>query len=362
MPQENSPYPYEPEFSFSKVISSRIDDIKYVFSFKKLLAIVLISGALLGALTAWLWTPSYTARLTFVIDDAKSSGAGGLAAIAGQFGFSMDGIGGGSGVLAGDNVQELVKSRKLIKATLLSPYDTTQTRSLADRYAEVNKLNKKWLKYSPDGKIISFPVNELHNTRIQDSLLHVMAELILGGEFGIAKTDKKLGFFEVNTTMKDERLAQLFCTRMIKQATDFYIRTKTSRLRSNVNRLQHRADSIGLILNRKTYAASAANQALLDLNPAYTSANATAELKERDKIVLSTIYTETVKNLEVSKTMLAQETPTVQIVDEPELPLKKNRLKYSIGILAGMLIAGISCGFYILLFRNDKRPQTLHEN
>jgi len=361
MAQEN-PYPYEPEFSLSKVIGNRINDLKYVFSFKKLLAAAIITGALLGALSAWLWTPSYTARLTFVIDDAKSSGAGGLAALAGQFGFSMDGIGGGSGVLAGDNVQELVKSQKLIKATLLSAYDTTQTRSLADRYAEVNKLNKKWLKYSTDGKIISFPVNGKQYTRLQDSLLHVITEQILGGEFGIAKTDKKLGFFEVNTTMKDERLAQLFCTRIIKQATDFYIRTKTSRLRSNVNRLQHRADSIGLILNRKTYAASSASQALLDLNPAYASANATAEVKERDKIVLSTIFTETVKNLEVSKTMLAQETPTVQIVDEPELPLKKNRLKYSMGILTGMLIGGIACGFYILLFRSDKKRPVPHES
>ena len=361
MAQEN-PYPYEPEFSLGKVIGNRINDLKYVLSFRKLLSATIITGALLGALTAWLWTPSYTARLTFVIDDAKSSGGGGLAALAGQFGFNLDGIGGASGVLAGDNVQELVKSHKLIKATLLTPYDSTQTRSLADRYAEVNKLNKKWLKYSIDGKIITFPVNGLHNSRVQDSLLHVMTGLILGGEFGIAKTDKKLGFFEVNTTMKDERLAQLFCTRMIKQATDFFIRTKTSRLRSNVNRLQHRADSIGLILNRKTYAASSASQTLLDLNPAYTSANATAEVKERDKIVLSTIFTETVKNLEVSKTMLAQETPTVQIVDEPELPLKKNRLKYSIGILTGMLIGGIGCGFYILLFRSDKRRPTPHEN
>jgi uncharacterized protein involved in exopolysaccharide biosynthesis len=78
-------------------------------------------------------------------------------------------------------------------------------------------------------------------------------------------------------------------------------------------------------------------------------------VRERDKIVLSSIFTETVKNLESSKTMLAQETPTVQIVDEPELPLKKNRLKYSIGILTGFLISGILFSFYVLIAR--KRPK-----
>ncbi|RYE19126.1 MAG: hypothetical protein EOP42_29585 [Sphingobacteriaceae bacterium] len=318
MNQENVSYPYEPEFSIKNLLNDRVNDVKYILQFKKTLAVVLILGGILGALISWFRTPTYTARLTFVVDDSKSSGGtGGLASLAGQFGVNLDGLGGASGVLAGDNVQELIKSHKLIKQTLLTAYDSAQT--LADRYAAVYKLNKKWLKYSSNGKLIRFPLNGLHNTRIQDSLLHEMTTLILSGEFGIAKTDKKLGFFEVNTTMRDEKLAQLFCIRMIKQSTDFFISTKTKRLRNNVVRLQHRADSIGLILNRKTYAVSAANQSLLDLNPAYTAPNANVEVRERDKIVLSTIFSETVKNLESSKMMLAQETPTVQIVDEPDL-------------------------------------------
>jgi hypothetical protein len=151
--------------------------------------------------------------------------------------------------------------------------------------------------------------------------------------------------------MDDERLAYLFCNRMIKQSTDFYVSTKTKRLRENVGRLQHRADSIGGILNRKTYSAAAATQSALDLNPAYSGTNARVEVNERDKILLSGTYSETVKNLEASKTMLAQETPTIQIVDEPELPLKKNRLKYSIAILMGIFLSGVAFSLYKILTR-----------
>jgi len=355
MNNEQSDYPYEPEFSIKQLLLDRVKDIKYVLQFKKSLALVLIIAAVSGFLFAWTWPYTYTAKLTFVIDDAKSSGsAGGLSSIASQFGFNLDGIGGASGVLAGDNVQELLKSQRLLKATLLTPYDSTGTFSLADQYAKVYKLDKKWLKYSTDGKAIRFPAGAKSYSRIQDSLLHEMSALIVGGEFGIAKTDKKLSFFEVNTTMRDERLAQLFCTRMIKQGTDFFIKTKTGRLRNNVDRLQHRADSIGIILNHKTFAAAAGNQALLDINPAYTSANASVDIRERDKIVLSTIFTETVKNLEASKTMLAQETPTVQIVDEPELPLKKNRLKYSGTMLLFMLGFSAVYAVYLIATRKDK--------
>jgi hypothetical protein len=354
MNTEQPSYPYEPEFSFKKLISDRADDVKYVFSFKQSMLLVMLVAAAIGAAVTYRWPVTYTARLTFVIDDAKSGSAGGLAGIASQFGFNLDGIGGASGVLAGDNVQELLKSQRLIKETLLSPYDSTGTLSLADRYTQVYKLDKKWLKYSPNGKIITFPVGAKTYNRTQDSLLHEITNLVLAGEFGIAKTDKKLGFFEVNTTMRDEKLAKLFCTRMIKQGTDFFIQTKTGRLRNNVNRLQKRADSIGVILNKKTYAAAAANQGLLDLNPAYTSSNAAVDITEREKLVLSSIYTETVKNLEASKTMLAQETPTVQIVDEPEFPLKKNRMKYSATILLFMIGFGGLYAIYLMATRKSK--------
>jgi hypothetical protein len=349
--ESNSSYPYEPQFSFKQVVRGWMQDIRYVFRFKKQLGLAALAGILLGAALAWKWPVTYTARLTFVVDDSKSAGGGGLAALAGQFGFNLDGIGGGSGVLAGDNVQELLRSKKLIKATLLTPYDSAGNLSLADRYSEVYELDKKWQKYSPDSKRIWFPVGGRKFSRLQDSLLQQITKRVVEDEFAIGKVDKKLGFFEVNTVMRDERLAQLFCERMIRQATNFYITTKTSRLRNNVRRLQWRADSIGRILNKRTYSASAANQQLLDLNPAYVAANANVEVQERDKMVLSTIFSETVQNLEVSKTMLAQETPTVQVVDEPELPLKKNKLKYPVAMVAGALIGLFLMAAYKLLMK-----------
>lgn len=356
MKQENNSHPFEQEFSFNQMLNDRFSDIKYLLQFKGLIIGCIIAGGGLGALAAYLKRPTYTARLTFVVDDAKSSGSmGGLSALAGQFGFNLDGLGGASGVLAGDNIEELVKSHKLIKNTLVSAYDETQT--LADKYAATYKLSKEWLEYSPDGKTIRFPLDGKNNTRLQDSLLHEMTELILEkGQFGISKPDKKLGFFEISVTMKDEKLAMLFCQRIITKSTDFFITTKTKRLKNNVDRLKLRADSIEKILNYKTFSVSTSTRGILDLNPAFTEEDARVDIKQRDKIVLSTIFSETVKNLEASKTMLAQETPTVQVVDEPEMPLKKNKLKYPIAIASGIIIMLVLFAFYKLLTRRESKP------
>ncbi len=354
----NQPNAFEREFSLKELLNDRYSDIKYLLQYKKLIAACIIVGAILGALAAYIKKPTYTARLTFVVDDAKSSGSmGGLSSLAGQFGFNLDGLGGASGVLAGDNIEELVKSQKLIKNTLVSTYDETHT--LADKYAEAYKLDKEWLEHSADGKTIRFPLNGKNNSRLQDSLLHEMTEFILEkGQFGISKPDKKLGFFEINVTFKDEKLAMLFCQRIINQSTDFFITTKTKRLKNNVDRLQVRADSLERLLNSKTYSMSNNARTGLDLNPAFTEEEARMDIKQRDKVVLSTIFSETVKNLEASKTMLSQETPTVQIVDEPELPLKKNRLKYPVAIAAGIIIFLVLFASIKLIMRRPLKPES----
>ncbi len=127
--------------------------------------------------------------------------------------------------------------------------------------------------------------------------------------------------------MQDEALALSFSRRLLKAATDFYIDTRTKRLVTNVTRLQGKADTLERMLNRKTYSSAASNKMLLDLNPIYTAPDAVAEISSRDKMMQSAVYAEIVKNLEVSKMALIQETPTVQVVDDPEIPLKKNEAK-----------------------------------
>lgn len=343
----------EEEFTFRNLFEKRKKDIQFLWTFRLRIILACLAGALVGAFASWYLPPTYTARISFVVEDTKGGAGGIMSALAGQFGVDIGGMAGGGsgGLLAGDNVLELLVSRKMIKKTLLSPVDSGDY-TLADRYADQYKLKPKWAKLKDSkGETIMFPPAAENYTRLQDSLLQVIMKRIEEKEIAVNKPDKKLSFFALNTTMRDELLSALFSTRLMNEASDFYIQTKTKRMRTNVDRLQHRADSIEKLLNQKTYSVSAASKVLLDVNPAYSSVGVSNEVQERDKRVLQTIYSEIIKNLEVSRTMLIQETPTFQIVDEPEFPLKKNKLKYPKGIALGIFLAGLFYSLYLLLFK-----------
>lgn len=347
----------EEEFSFANMINARKKDIAYLWRFKIRILIIGLIGGGLGLVAAIFWPITYTAKLTFVVEEGKSSGGGLLSSLAGQMGFDIGGLTGGtSGVLAGDNVLQLLTSQKMVKQTILTPLDSTnKTYTIADKYADAYKLKEDWkdLKTNTKKEIIMFPPDTKKYTRLQDSLLHDIIRRVTEKELSVNKPDKKLGFFALTTTMKNEQLAGLVSTRLIDEATQFYIETKTKRLRINVNRLQHRADSIGRLLNRKTYAAAGANAIMLDANPAFATIGVGAELQERDKRVLQTIYSEIIKNLEVSRSMLMQETPTFQIVDEPEMPLKKNKMSKVVGIAVGGLLMGAFYCLFLLIKKKD---------
>lgn len=346
-------YPNEPEFSFKQVFVKRKNDIIYLWSKRFKFAAICLLGATAGVLYAWYKPVTYTARLTFVVEEAKGGGGSLLSGLAGQLGFDLGGMTGTGGMLAGDNVQQLLRSDKMIKNTLLTPYGDSSDVTLADKYAATSKLGPAWENKYNGSKPIRFPMDHSKYSRLQDSLLQVIIKRISSKELSVGKPDKKLSFFEATVTMHNEELSQLFTTRLIDQATRFYIDTKTKRQRNNVNRLQARADSIGRLLNQRTYSASAANNIMLDVNPAYPTANVGVELKQRDKMVLQTIYAEIVKNLEISRTMLIQETPTFQVVDEPELPLKKNRTGYLISIFYGVIIAGLAGSLGLLTIKKN---------
>jgi hypothetical protein len=145
-------------------------------------------------------------------------------------------------------------------------------------------------------------------------------------------------------TLFARRIPQL----LINEAAIFYINVKTNLIRKNVEKLERRSDSLLLVLNGRSY--NAADLRILDANPAMRTIRVPEEIAVRDRAVASTLYAEVVKNLEVARMTLVQETPLIQILDVPGKSLTNLKKGKTICTATGIFVFGILAAIF-LFFR-----------
>lgn len=319
------------EISLKELIIKIKEWVAFILKKWKIIILVGFIGGLCGFFYASSQKAKYTAKITFVLEEGKgsSSGLGGLASLAGQFGVDVGGSSGG-GLLSGDNILLYFKTPSLAREVLLSKFDSSSNASIADVYASEYELKKTWNENKKIGNV-NFPILNANTTysRLQDSLLQTIINSIITNHFTVARTDKKAGFIDVSSTMQNELLAKVYCERIVQKVVERYINIKTQRQNATVQKLQLRVDSIANLLKQKTVSSASLqnSSSTMDINPLYrTGTSVAVESTLRDKTLLSTIFASVTQNLEMAKFTLSQETPVIQIVDEPVLPLKKEKM------------------------------------
>ncbi|GAB1415662.1 hypothetical protein MASR2M117_10680 [Paludibacter sp.] len=316
----------------------------WTFLLSKWVVIVIFgfSGALIGLGLSFIVKPKYTATVSFALIEGGSSGSG-LASLASSFGFG--GLFGGSGdVFTGDNLLEIIKSRHAIEKTLLTniEYDDKKM-SMADAYLKIYKLDKALIKKNP--KTITdlvFPINQKREdfSRLQDSVLFVLYDnFIKSKKLTVIRKEKKISMVSANFTSLNEEFSKIFIERLIQQTVKFYTETRTAQSRSNIDMMQHTADSIKGLYEDALYGGAAIPQ--LNINMAIQTAAVPRIKQENDAMLYGTVYAEVLKNLETLKLDLARETPIIQIIDSPRFPLRKEKLGKAKGIVFGGFIGGI---------------------
>ena len=320
----------------------------YLYLLSKWVVIFLtgIVCAIIGFFYASSKKPIYTATCSFVLEEGGS--AGGLGQYAGIASMVGVDINGGGGIFQGDNIIELYKSRTMIQKTLLTAADFNGKKQLLiDRYIEINSLRDAWSKI-PGLANISFIINSsAPYSRAQDSIIGTIVNVIRGGYLKVSKPDKKLSIIQVEVKAEDELFAKTFNTTIVKNVNDFYVQTKTKKSLGNVNILQQKVDSVRRAMNGAVYTAAAVSDATPNLNPTRQVQRVVPMQRAQISIEANkAILGELVKNLEMSKLALRQETPLIQVIDEPVLPLEKTRF----GRLKGMVLGGIFGGILIVIF------------
>ncbi len=315
-----------------------------------------IIGGLAGIYYASRDLASYESRLTFSLE-GESKGLGGAFSLAAEFGLNL---GGSNGTFSGDNILEILICRRMIERTLVSA-DTVNGKitTLAEQYKIASDMDEG-LKNNPRLKGINFPVNQPREsfTYLQDSVLFLMYAAIAKTGIKSGKPDKKLNIYEVTFTSNNETFSKRFIEKLISETTTFYSEIKTKRSKETLIILQHRVDSLRGSLNSSISSRAAAQDA--NLNPAFAAPLVQAQKRQVDVSVYGAAYGELYKSLEMARYQYQKEIPLLQIIDEPNYPLRRIKLgKLKTGIIGGIALGLLTTFFLISIYSiKSEKPAT----
>lgn len=334
------------EISLKELLDKAREWYTYLLSQWKIIVLAGLIGAAIGFAYSFIKKPIYTATLSFALEDEKSGGGlGGALGLTSSFGIDLGG--GGGSIFTGSNLTELFKSRTMVEQTLLTPVVVAgDTISLAEMYIQNNEWRDSW-NDNPKLKKIQFlpETKRKYFTRVHDSILGVIYQNLSKSSLAVAQKDKKIAIISMDVASSNELFSLYFCEALARQVGKFYVTTKSKKARMNMEILERQTDSIRAELNSAITGVAVANDNTFMLNPALNVRRSPSARRQVDVQANTAILTELVKQTELAKVTLRKETPLIQVIDRPILPLPKERF----GKAKGILLGGILAGFLVVI-------------
>ena len=341
------------EFSLKDILMKITKAINLIFNNLKLIIFISLIFAVIGFTYAKNQKRQYKAILTFALEEDKGGGSmGGFGGIASQFGIDLGSSGGGA--FSGANLIELMKSRLLVEKTLLRPIRIEDKNiSLAEYYLKINNIRDR-LNQDPNFNKILFTPNEnrLNYSLQKDSILFSIFKNLTDPKFfNITQKDKKVSITTLEINNEDELFAKYFCENLAKETSNYYIEIKSKKAKQNFEILQHQADSIRSELNSAITGFALSNDNVYNLNPALMVNRAPSSRKQINIQFNTAILSQILGNLELAKVTLRKDTPLIQVIDSPILPLEKIQLSKIKAALIGLFL-GLIFSILFLFLRN----------
>ena len=280
----------------------------------------------------------YKAELSFVVEDKqKSTPLSSVSGLASQFGFDF--FSSSNSTFSQANIMELLKSRGVISKTLLR---SNNKNLFIQNYISMYNLDSDWKNNKDlEGIIFKNKIDIKH-----DSIITMIWEKIIEDDISVEIKNDETDIIYLSFKSKEEKFAKLFSENLIDEMSSMYIEYQTKQSTNTIDFLQNRADSVFNELEK----AEEEFARVKDINQRIIKAS--GRLKElqlmRSVEVLSTMYLELIKNIEISKLTLLNQTPIIQVIDRPTLPLEDTKLSTFLVFFISFVLSFLISVFYFV--------------
>lgn len=316
--------------------------VKYIFSKWLYLVICIGVGIGIGVLYSKFSSKKFTANSNFVLEGVGSSGVGGLGSAFGLGGESSAGL-----FSSIDNIIWLYNSDDLITKTFLSTITTGENKGelLVNLFTRTSHALQKEIDKTPAYKDIFFTEKDTADlSNVQINYLRLCISILKSENLTVSKVDKTDNIVSVRVKADNEAFAYAFNKNLVENVNSFYILSKTKKHKENVDALQLKVDTLKNAVDKNMYEVAQTADLNPFPNPHLKVLNVEPQKQNIDVQVLSNLYIQATQSLELAKNELAKETPIIQIVDEPILPLPSTKFGMKTGVIYGAFL-----GFFLPL-------------
>jgi hypothetical protein len=318
-----------------------IQTIQYVVNKWWIFLITGIAGGVGGFIYASKQKPVYESYLSFALDEGGSEGGmSGALGLASQFGISL---GGAKDVFTGDNIIEIMLSRRVIENVLLS-IDTFDNKPVTlIEYYLANEIEKKSTTEKTD--LIHFYPGEIKSGfgYAKDSILYNVFLAFKSDYISVRRPNKKLNIYELNVASHHEKFSKVFTDKLIDKTNLFYTEISSKKARETLEILEKKVPGMKGKLDATITNKAAIQDA--NVNTAFASAQVPLLKEQSNTQVYGAAYAEMFKNLEMARFQYLKSIPLMQVIDAADYPMKKIR----VGKLKTAITFSIITSFIFLL-------------
>jgi len=244
------------------------------------------------------------------------------------------------GLYTVQNFLGLLTHGKMIRETLLLPYQSNESISFASKFLALEG------EKMPGFPLNSVPYEELNKEQV--STLRNLADRIKPF-LSVKPAEDGTNFTQFSGKFENEEFAKYFTEALLQYTLQFYVEGKTKEIKNNINQIEQRKDSLlRLLINKSKRIANQSVQSI-DLNPAYSATMVEGQLLNNEGELIGKLYSESIASLEIVRSELRQQTPLFTIIEGVEYPLLKEvqpamrwfLALFVLGFLIGVIYFGI---------------------
>lgn len=326
----------ESEVSIKHFLKGLVIWIKYFFRNWLIIVASAILGVIIGFGVYFFSKPKFEAESNFVLATSESNGPN----IGAALGFGSNSSAGLFSSI--ENIIWLYKSEHLIRQTLFTKIGNSD-RFLITEFIETSKKAEDYRNKKPSLKGPIFKDREKMSAD-EIRFLKFCVETIRSKYIEVASVGKTENIANVKVAAESELFAYHFVNKLMQNVNEFYVKTKTQQALENVNRLKTVVDSLRRGFGNNMAAVATSIDDVPYANPNRNILMVRAQKGNVETQATTAIYLQSVQNLEVARNDLAKQTPIIQTVDAPVLPLPVKGL----GIFFAIVVATAICLFLCL--------------